>query len=462
MQLEVSSFQDILVKCELSGSLAWIKTFTTIGDESDIFDGAFRFALGQKYLLTNVKPNKSASSTLTLSTTNQSSLTCLTKTRISNITPQKSSGGQSSSKIQNAMVSHNKMQLFDSLASVFRCRSLLNGETNDASTFAGSDLSCKLIVVDWFEDGPLAYSVSSALDTEWCSVTNLRVLCIDESNYTVEILYPTFKKYLEKLSWLKKNKEINAEHLLVRAVDCQYQIVRAVKTDRTSMTLVTHPSAYTVNRTIASLASNSSSHISSAVDILSQSLSQSQSTQSNAANSAKKKKFSTPRSTKRPVVTPISSHHQVSLLAYTATTSSLSTTLQILCEEECKRFAALRNSQAFYTSHRWPTLEVSTIKTTCVGYLERYPIVDLSSHFPDCRTVIVHTNQEVVIALCEAQDVEVMVPSGMSTERANPIEGTITMQQISEAIELLDSEHNQCMMITRVVVHVSPNIVSVE
>lgn len=409
---------------------------------------------------------RSYSSTVTLITQNQSSLTTLTKPKVPMVTPQRTSAGQLPSKASNTVIFRNRMKSFTSLSTLLRSRDILFAdsastsnvtENTNISSYTGGDVSVKLIVVDWFEDGPLSYSVSSMDNTEWCSIVNLRILCVDESNYSVEILYPTFKKQLEKLPWLKKHKEIFAEYLSIKEVDTTYHIVRAIKTDRTTMTVVTHsvgqnakdslgnkPSSSIVSSTVYSSSNNSHGGSES----LSQSLSQSQGNQI----SGKKKKFVTPRSTKKPMMTTGSSQ-QSSLLSYTTSSAALPRKLQLMCEEESHRFASLRSGHPFYSSQRLRSLELTTVRTTCVGFLERYPIVDLSSHFPDWRTVIVHMCKEVVIALCESTDVEMMIP-----EISRPIEGVITMQKISEAIELFSKELNQSMLITHVVIHTLPTV----
>ncbi len=432
----------MLIKCALSGFLAWIK-IPFDGEDQGSSENMLRFSTGRKYILTNVKPCRSIGSTFALTISNHSSLTCLTtpteaKDRESSLDP-----GRSQNEV-NSLVFSNRILQFSSLSELLRCKSMLG---TIKSFCIGGDLSAKLIIVDWWlEERPISYSASS-LDTDWCSIVSISILCIDDSNYSVEVTFSTFKKYVEKLPWLKKNREIFAENLLVREVDPLYQVARVIKTDRSTITLINNSSnvARSTNLQMANTIGPNDS------------LSQLQSQPSgNLVNTKKKtKNVVVPRpNLKR----SIGNSQQTSLLAFASSNIGLSSRLQLLCEEERVRFAAIRGgNQLFYESQRIAGVKLSTGRTMCYGFLEKYPAVDVSVRFPEWRMVIVHMELDIVVALCESTDVEKMIPEAAGVESVQPLNGVITIQQMNEGVVMFSTAAKRSIVITHVVLAVSPD-----
>ncbi len=440
-QLNLISSQDILIKCALSGSLAWIK-IPFDGEDQGSSENMLRFSTGRKYILTNLKPCRSIGSTFALTISNHSSLTCLTTPTEAKDRESSLDSGRSRSEI-NSLVLSNRILQFSSLSELLRCKSMLG---TIKSFCIGGEISAKLIIVDWWlEERPISYSASS-LDTDWCSIMSIRILCIDDSNYSVEISFSTFKKYVEKLPWLKKNREIFAENLLVREVDPLYQVARVLKTDRCTITLIKQ----------SNIAGSTNLQIANPIgpnDPLSQLQSQ---PSGNLVNAKKKTKNAVvPRpNLKR----SIGNSQQTSLLAFASPNIGLSTRLQLLCEEERVRFAAIRGgNQLFYESQRIAGVKLSTGRTMCYGVLEKYPAVDVSGRFPEWRMVIVHMELDIVVALCESTDVEKMIPEADGVEIVQPLTGVITIQEMNEGIVMFSSAAKRSIVITHVVLSVSPD-----
>lgn len=309
--ITLHGFQDILARCLISSSYCWIRLpmNASISDDNMHDDGEhIKLVQDQHYLASNLKVMKMASVTTKLLTmANTSSIkkvqyaSSLTDTMR---TPKKSNTLQSSDSL---LFSKGCCKSFNQLGNLLRTSQGMN----TMNYMTGSELSMKMTIVDWFgvekiTDNPL-------------SMSTLRVICMDQSRYSIEMTYPVLTKMLDKIPWLKKNIQVQIEFATVVEVDTVYEIIRLHRNEHTSISLL-NASSSSSSSTVKKI---------STVEL---------------GSDAKRRKFTTPQLNRSNVVTPLST------ITKDKADDSLSEMTESYFDDERMRIRALRTNQTFYQS----------------------------------------------------------------------------------------------------------------
>ena len=308
-EISIQAHQDVLARCLISGTVGWLRIpmNASLSDEADT--DSVKLSEQHDYSVSNLKVSTThPNGVKLLLMSNNSAVKKISYSdslghRNTPITPHKASLDDAN---KVSVLMRGKISEYSSLGALLRTPQLSNSIQN----FNGCEFSAKLVVVDWFgmekenEDNPFA-------------ISNLRIICMDQSRYSVELNYPILTKMYDKITWLKKNTQILIQRAHIVEVDTVFEILRITRNDHTNVDIV---SSYVVPK------------IHSAHD---------------SASDVKRRRFSTPQVNRKNVVTPSSLQSSVVGEVNSQSTVELDGTF---LEDERMRIRAMRTNQTFFQS----------------------------------------------------------------------------------------------------------------
>ncbi|MEC8392703.1 MAG: hypothetical protein VXZ58_07475, partial [Actinomycetota bacterium] len=227
LDITFSSYRDVLIRCSLSGRLAWLRVAHDAAEDGDLLDVA-SWATGRSVIVTNLKPLKNRYKIPTFMFGTHSTIQSLSS--VAKPIPENQSPACAAE--YDRTISHpidrpkHLRYLFESLCNCACAQASLS--SSSFISLSSQEVSFAASLLSWEERNVTVDSRSVVND-----LIELELVLTDPSRVLVVLKYVVPALAKKSLKWLKKGSKIYVESAVAEQLDKFNEIVIMVKGDRT-------------------------------------------------------------------------------------------------------------------------------------------------------------------------------------------------------------------------------------